>query len=782
MTAQALTKHQRRVHPVWPHEKTEAGAPPPAGSPNGSSGDIIAADAINRAKAAVSKFTFPSGSRPLDGYTIKRGVGIGGFGEVYFATSDAGKEVALKRIQRNLDIELRGVRQCLNLKHQNLVALYDIRYDEQEQAWVVMEFVPGASLKDVIEQHPSGMPIEDVHLWFRGLAAGTAYLHDHGIVHRDLKPGNIFEDDGCVKIGDYGLSKFISCSRRSGQTESVGTFHYMAPEIGKGNYGREIDIYALGIILYEMLTGNVPFDGESTQEIIMKHLTADPDVSRMAQPYRYVIQRAMLKDPQKRFSSVYEMVDALGLASPSEISTVNRSAIRPIVSQPIETPPIAFAAPEPLFIGEDAEMVFGPVKVSSIPGDVPPGGYLPASGSPPFVASSHNSAPAASPQPLVSTAEIAPAATASRSGSPFWDALDLENEPVARYARQGLASVNDWWSSPALATWVRITVVIVVLIAIASATVLLPAILAIFLGYCIYLAIRVAFNYSQGNVRRRVSAPSSAHYPTTARGGLFTPSNGTADIAAPPIVSSPPRNYTSAPASHRTAVPAKFNTSVFTPEYLRRERRSMLLTSMLLSAICAIGLSIATALALQGRASIQIGDTGLAAFATWLSVVTVASTWVVLIVNRFFDTSRGMSVLHRIVMGGAGAMIACGALALQQFLAIDQLPPIASRFLRFDVNINQNWPVAFSTVAFFFALFAMIRWWKNSDPMRSSRFRSGATFVAMLFGALIGMVAHYPHPWHVVIAGILAISLQFGASRFSSKRRAELNQPFAIGA
>ena len=101
-----------------------------------------------------------------------------------------------------------------------------------------------------------------------------AYLHDHGIVHRDLKPGNVFSDEGIVKVGDYGLSKFISCSRRSGQTESVGTVHYMAPEIANGRYGKEIDIYALGVILYEMLTGRVPFDGESVGEVLMKHLTA----------------------------------------------------------------------------------------------------------------------------------------------------------------------------------------------------------------------------------------------------------------------------------------------------------------------------------------------------------------------------------------------------------------------------------------------------------------------------------------------------------------------------
>ena len=147
--------------------------------------------------------------------------------------------------------------------------------------------------------------------WFHGIAAGVAYLHDHGIVHRDLKPGNIFCDEGVVKVGDYGLSKFISCSRRSGHTESIGTVHYMAPEVAHGRYGKELDIYALGAILYELLTGRVPFEGESVGEVLMKHLTAQPDVSKLAEPYRSVVARALEKDPARRFATVGEMAAAL---------------------------------------------------------------------------------------------------------------------------------------------------------------------------------------------------------------------------------------------------------------------------------------------------------------------------------------------------------------------------------------------------------------------------------------------------------------------------------------
>ncbi len=255
-------------------------------------------------------FTYSNGDRPLDGYTIKRGIGVGGFGEVYFAISDAGKEVALKKIQRNLDIELRGVRQCLNLKHVNLISLWDICTNDRGESWVVMEYVPGESLRDVVERYPAGMPDPEIQRWFRSTAAGVQYLHNNGIIHRDLKPGNIFfdADEQVIKIGDYGLSKFMSCSRRSGQTESVGTFHYMAPEIGKGVYGKEIDIYALGVILYEMLTGRLPFDGESAHEIIMKHLTSDADLDPIPAEFRSVIFKALAKDPEDRYHSVDEMM------------------------------------------------------------------------------------------------------------------------------------------------------------------------------------------------------------------------------------------------------------------------------------------------------------------------------------------------------------------------------------------------------------------------------------------------------------------------------------------
>jgi eukaryotic-like serine/threonine-protein kinase len=257
------------------------------------------------------KFTYSSGQRPLDGFTIKRGVGRGGFGEVYFAVSDGGKEVGLKLVRGESQIELRGVAQCINLKHPNLVGLFDLRTDGLGDHWVVMEYVAGEALNVVLTRHPQGLPRELARQWFLGLARAVGYLHDHGIVHRDLKPANVFLENGHVKVGDYGLCKSLGASQRSANTQSIGTVHYMAPEISTGNYNKQIDVYAAGVIFYEMLTGRVPFDGESAGEILMKHLTTPPDLSRVPAEFLPIVAKALAKNPSQRYASMAEMARAV---------------------------------------------------------------------------------------------------------------------------------------------------------------------------------------------------------------------------------------------------------------------------------------------------------------------------------------------------------------------------------------------------------------------------------------------------------------------------------------
>lgn len=268
------------------------------------------------------KFTYRSGQRPLDGYTIKRGVGMGGFGEVYFAVSDAGKEVALKLLHRQPDAELRGIAHCLNLKHPNLIHLFDLKTDDRGDRWVVMEYVFGESLAQWINRYPTGLPADLVKEWFAALCRGVGYLHDQGIVHRDLKPANVFIENGHLKVGDYGLSRRVSISQGGDMTQGVGTPNYMAPEIKSGNYTQSIDVYALGVILFEMLTGHAPFDGQSPAEVMMKHLTDKPDLSRAPEAFRSVLEKALDKNPATRFSSARELAKAVEAVGTPEIYPV----------------------------------------------------------------------------------------------------------------------------------------------------------------------------------------------------------------------------------------------------------------------------------------------------------------------------------------------------------------------------------------------------------------------------------------------------------------------------
>ena len=278
------------------------------------------------------------GDRVLDRYTIVRGIAVGGFGEVYFATSDGGKEVALKRIQQSWDVELRGARQCLNVKHPHLVSLHDVVRDDAGRWWIVMEYVGGKTLRQVLKESPGGLVDDELKRFFVGACRGVAHLHRRGLVHRDVKPANLFDDDGVVKVGDYGLTKFISASADGGHTGSVGTFHYMAPEVGRGEYGPGVDVYALGVLLFEMACGRVPIDGQTTHEIVMRHLTETVDVSGIDRRLAPIVSRCLEKDPGRRYRDANDLLvhfqsamsDGVGVTSPGITPVAPQAAVTPV--------------------------------------------------------------------------------------------------------------------------------------------------------------------------------------------------------------------------------------------------------------------------------------------------------------------------------------------------------------------------------------------------------------------------------------------------------------------
>jgi TM2 domain-containing membrane protein YozV len=292
----------------------------------------------------MDTYQYKYGDKPLEGYTIQRAAGRGGFGEVYYAISDSGRQVALKAVQSYEQIELRGISQCMNLKSPHLVTVFDVKHNDQGRPFVIMEFVSGPSLGDLLRESPGGLGSQKAAFFLREIGKGLSYLHECGIVHRDLKPSNIFYENGYVKIGDYGLTKAISASRHVSHTITVGTVHYMAPEIGAGRYDRSVDIYALGILLYEMLTGQVPFLGSSPAEILMKHMTAAPDLTNIEEPFARVIRRALAKDPAERYQTVQGMVEdvfgaehvrnSVSQFAPEELSVVAEHAARQVGAEP----------------------------------------------------------------------------------------------------------------------------------------------------------------------------------------------------------------------------------------------------------------------------------------------------------------------------------------------------------------------------------------------------------------------------------------------------------------
>ena len=684
------------------------------------------------------KFAYQSGSQPLSGYTIKRGIGIGGFGEVYFALSDAGKEVALKCIQRNLDIELRGVRQCLNLKHMNLIRLWDICTNDAGESWVVMEYVPGESLRDVIEANLSGMKMDDVHRWFLSVTSGVAYLHSRGIVHRDLKPGNIFfdQDEQIIKIGDYGLSKFISCSRRSGQTESVGTFHYMAPEIGKGVYGKEIDVYALGIILFEMITGNIPFDGESSQEIIMKHLTADPDVSKIPEPYASIISKAMRKDPELRFRNVQDMIsafpaigsmpDRIGPVPPVPVSEQSTSEENEVEKSNTEVPPI-----QPMFI-DDTEIVFGEVQ------------NVVAAEKVGEAVQFKDFSPQANGQ-IQATVENVEVIAANHA---------IPEEPIARAVVTGWAKFKNWWFSGTLNSAVKIVLFIfAALIVLRNRDWLLPTALFIGLLYLVYYAIR-----TWTLKPRKQKEPKKTQ------------------VAKKP-----------APAANRKEMVKKTNLLMRQSLAERPvvDRVTELLGSMLVAAIsCLILGTIGFAFASIG----QPQDISFLSVIGSSVIVSVFASWAILIAGKCFEGTEGEQLPRRFAMLAIGLLTAVVAVVIvgRMELGMEMTPVVQSETTTLPLlkdrlylqNDNQtNWA---AYIISFAGLFVALRWWRQVDPIRKTRVSIFATGICVVCGIVFASIFGLDLAWLGVIAGLTAVSIQLASPWIHPKNReswlAEQNQ------
>ena len=673
------------------------------------------------------RFTFALGDAPLQGYTIKRGIGLGGFGEVYYAVSDAGKEVAIKRIQRNVDIEVRGVQQCINLKSPNLVAIYDIRKDDHGDVWVVMEYVQGENLKDVIDQHPGGLPVEAVIHWFRGILSGVSHLHDHGIVHRDLKPGNIFEEQGVVKVGDYGLCKIISCSRRDGHTESVGTVHYMAPEIGKGQYGKEIDVYALGIILFELITGTVPFEGETTQEILFKHLTAEPDLRQLDPRIRALVARALHKDPQRRFRDAAEMLAAFDRAVGAEPSA------QPVLKAAVPAGAVAGAAtPEPSHAAPNAA-----------------GGTIP----PRFAAAPER-------PPVI---------------PPVWSSSPTD-EPIANALANGYTRFMRWWHGSSMGMAARGAIIAgVIAVVILTAGVSLPVVLVLSTMYVTYLVARALIRPPTG-----MTAAAEAHVAPgrASHGGPRRTRSARSEPVASRFRRARPWQQM---LRDRKLVDAATRRHI-ARRGLRHELRDLVASALLATAIVTL-LTIAM-MALAG----QLGDVSASQITftswwlpfLWISATSAIATWSLLILGAVWRRQEEVT-FHRFPQFFFGLLVGLGAYLMAQYLMLTFKPgvvwePDTIPTLNLPDNMYgvDGQPTLLAFLIYFGTLWALVSWWKTFDPCRSRPWRLGRVIVAGVAAWILAALWEFPQPWGIFVAVNTAVATQLVSPWIAPKKRRKI--------
>ncbi len=210
----------------------------------------------------------------------------------------------------------REAQAAARLSHPNIVSVYDVGRDDGTR-YIVMEYVPGKTLKQLILEHAPFSLDEAIHI-VRQVAAALDYAHQHGLVHRDIKPQNILVDErGFVKVTDFGIAKGLTDVSLTEAGFGMGTVHYVSPEQARGEPATPAsDIYALGVVLYEMLTGRLPFDADNPIGLAMQHVHEAPPPPRQFNPnippaVEAIILRALAKDPRQRFPTAGALAQAL---------------------------------------------------------------------------------------------------------------------------------------------------------------------------------------------------------------------------------------------------------------------------------------------------------------------------------------------------------------------------------------------------------------------------------------------------------------------------------------
>ena len=259
----------------------------------------------------------------IPGYKIESKVGQGGMAMVYRAVQESLQRVVALKVLNPLFADsheftqrfLNEGRMLASLVHPNIITIYDLGAS-QHVHFIAMEFIESADLKTVMRER---LPIETSIGYVRSIGAALSYAHSKGIVHRDIKPSNVlFREDGTVLLSDFGIAKQAgSRSDLTGTGSTMGSPYYLSPEQARGqSVDARADLYSLGIMLYELLTGSRPFSGDSEFDTMMRHVTSDiPALPTELTAFESVIAMMTAKSPEQRFGDVTTAVAALDAAA-----------------------------------------------------------------------------------------------------------------------------------------------------------------------------------------------------------------------------------------------------------------------------------------------------------------------------------------------------------------------------------------------------------------------------------------------------------------------------------
>lgn len=264
--------------------------------------------------------------KKLDGrYLIESLIGVGGMANVYKGRDiRTGNGIAVKVLKEEFLGNEELVRRFKNeskaisiLDHPNIVKVYDVSVTDKLQ-YIVMEYIDGITLKEYLKQRGGALTWKEVVHFATQVLSALEHAHSKGIVHRDVKPQNIMlQADGSIKMMDFGIARFSRAQSQTISDKAIGSVHYISPEQAKGDHtDARTDIYSVGVMLYEMLSGHLPFDGTGTVSIAIMQISEKPKPLAEVAPnvpagLRQITEKAMEKDPADRYQSAAEMLEAI---------------------------------------------------------------------------------------------------------------------------------------------------------------------------------------------------------------------------------------------------------------------------------------------------------------------------------------------------------------------------------------------------------------------------------------------------------------------------------------